>query len=274
MAIPELTQVENLDEEISDLSEISELIFNLGTQLHQIFDQQIWQNQLQHSNSYHNDLHISNAVQAAEILLAAAIDQNKDPLGILQDLEAWNSNSQEEISLHELPTLFKIAFSLHDLGNIMDESLNFFQSGYQASEAEARSSAIAKKLLSGVIADRFVEFVQHLILETTYETNNDVLFAKTVKIIDQLGSSLLLSEEQREQAQLGLLEEMTQEQGKKPIINPFHFFNFIQHRSQKFASRGIIEELLSIWKKEMPRMKSESELQHYNELFEHQENAQ
>ncbi len=255
MAIAEVL-TETADTEALNLKDIADVIFTLSIDLHQQFDQEIWLEQCQQQRSYHNDLHVNSAVTAAKRLVTAAVDKGIDPLGILEELQKWNADeNNQEIQPSELADLFIIAFSLHDLGNIMNELFEFHQNGYQAKGAEARSAAIAKTLLSEYVDEEIIAFIQHLILETTYQDTKNLPFAQVMRVIDQIGS-IFLTEDQILESQLGLLDEMRQEQKQTPTIDPHHFFNFLRQRSTELMTDQEVKEVIKIWDKELPKEKS------------------
>lgn len=269
MSLAEISAFEELDQAELTLTELAEHLLQISAQLHQQFDQDIWKNNLNQTHSYHNHLHVDAATKAASLLIQAAANEGNDPLEILKELQKWNQGTNfQPIQPGELVDLFKIALSMHDLGNIMDESFQFHQNGYQAEGAEARSAAIAKKMLTNFADEQILAFIQHLILETTYQGTKTQPFSQVMRIIDQIGGPLFQDEDERITSKTGLLAEMKQEEGEKPTINPEQFFNFVQHRFPELAHNpDQRQRVLDIWEKELPQELDSQDYGRYKEEY-------
>ena len=212
--------------------------------------------------SYHNDFHIKATLASSQLLMRAAIDEGNDPLGLVRDLDLWNSKYPDNfIEKNELENILKLAFSCHDLGNIanvpkiIDGKINLlFLPKYKAEGAEERSGQIAQKLIrlmniSEKEKQRILHLVLHLIRETKYTQEKEGAFGQFVRVVDQIGGNLFSENKDKER---GLLIEM---KGETPSMefNPYVFYNFVRARfPQLVQDEKSREAILGIWDKQLP----------------------
>jgi hypothetical protein len=245
----------------------TDIVWQTGIMLHKRFQEEVWRGR----PSFHNPLHVLASWEAAAGIFRALPD--RDPLGLMDELERWNRLYRQRLSIEELEMVFKAAIGWHDTGNILKVSnrddltnevgidhrpeqlvdvlvdLHFtFLPHYTAKGAEGRSVAALKKLFSVVgIADPVLyEAIYSLILETYYQLNEDFPFALVMRVIDQLGHNLFRNQEE---IMIGLLEENMAEDEKATLV-PDREMNFFYYRSRELLPNDEVRsELISIWGK-------------------------
>lgn len=197
----------------------------------------------------------------------SSAEENNDPLGIKGDLEKWNNEHPNlKIKDNEFSFVVRMAFAAHDLGNIasgFDENGNIvFLDKYQAKDAEERSKEIAKFLISQSSLDddqkrRFLPLITHLIDQTKYffdEGGKDKLFARFVRVVDQIGGNLFSKDYPNDQQDLslGVLYETIYEKGES-TFTPNVLFNFVVNRFPELVEdENLRNNILRIFGKSLP----------------------
>jgi len=235
---------------------------------HSGFDQK-WREK-GHISSFHNQNHINATINAAVALIRKAFSKegSLDPLNLKGDFQRWNEiHPQSQITEYEFLEVVRLAFSMHDLGNIASgvrfdekgELVLDYLDGYKAQRAEERSEQIAELLInnSGLEADkkqRYLTLIKYLIAQTTYEPNKEdkdkplVIFAR---LVDQIGGNLFNNQTAQDNF-FGLVEEGVFENGKI-LINPYRSFNFVNLRlSELVEDEEIRKQIFEAFGKEPP----------------------
>lgn len=256
-----MTEITNQAEQLPltpALSLIANRLTNQSKQLHTSFEKD-------HPIGYHNFTHVTTATSAASLLIDSATRES-DPLNLSQQLDQYNLEHQTDFNLDDFFHTCKIAFGLHDTGNICQIN----QSGqpeylayYTANGAEFRSQTNATNLLnldpafqnlSGQHQSDVLFFINYLIGHTVYqETDLDKPFAAFVKVCDQIGTICLVDTQDRLKLQRGLINESQVEDPDRQLPNPDTLFNFVHHRFPILVSDDQVRRaILDIWQVSMP----------------------
>lgn len=215
--------------------------------------------------SYHNENHVNATLDAAQKLVDAALKDNNDPLGILNDLQIWNDNHRDAVvGQDDFIYVVRMAFAAHDLGNIayVENGKIIYLDKYQADGAEDRSKQIAERLISqSKLTDdqkrRFLPLITHLIDQTKYffdEGGKDKLFARFVRVVDQIGGNLFSKDYPNDQQDLslGVLYETIYEKGES-TFTPNVLFNFVVNRFPELVEdENLRNNILRIFGKSLP----------------------
>jgi hypothetical protein len=205
-----------------EISSKAEKIIQLSFNFHKEFDRR-WKEEKRHFASYHNRNHIQATIDAATQLINKAFNGEMDPLDLTKDLQKWNqANPNSQITGDEFLEVVRLAFSMHDLGNIasgvkVDEKGDlkpYYLDGYTAKGAEERSVKIAEEIVNNSGLDeekknRYLLLIKHLIEQTTFQPTDEDKnkpFATFVRVVDQIGGNLF-NRQSRKEIVFGLIEE-------------------------------------------------------------------
>jgi len=196
-----------------------------------------------------------------------------DPLNLRKDLQNWNqANPNAQITKIEFLEVVRLAFSMHDLGNIAcgvkvdggDLQLDYLD-GYRAEGAEERSIQIAREIIekSGLDEEkkrRYLPLIEYLINQTVFkpqkpsQEDKNKPFYIFVQVVDQIGGNLFNTQSRKESV-FGLVEEQVFEQdkeGKKFSFNPYRFFNFVNLRLPELVGEEKVDMIFESFEKKPP----------------------
>lgn len=241
-------------EEVAEIDKTNEVV-GVCLDAHKRFDREVWAKEY----SFHDESHISSVIASSDILIDGVMSGD-DPLDLLGDLDRWNvEHPQNVVNPSEIKDVFRLAFAMHDLGNIaekIDENGNFvFLEKYVADKAEERSIGMVDKLLkvSGVKkeeADRLSPLIKHIIQNTVFDPEDrEAPFAIYTRVTDQIGNNYFSGKNSFDRS-LSLATEI-QNETKDKTFKPDEFINFTVWRFKALVPDEVKRaKILKIWNKQ------------------------